>query len=156
MVRFYILLILCIFFTYTIAKNMDNYYSNRTNVSSKSIYELVQMRIAAARLARRHRNNTQLIKNRNYAMKMKMSSYSKDDHNEILTERLKILVTISSTVLLLMIIIVIMCIVRRYYQDKNFKPTERAVEQNKTTRYSQVKSDKRNFSRKKRKSPTAV
>ncbi len=134
---------------------MDKFDSNQANSSTKSIYELVQARIAAARLARRYRNSTQFISNRAITPKMNMI-YSKADHNEMLTNRVKIVVMISSIVLALMIISVIVCILKRYFQDKNFNPTERIPDQRRPTQYSRVKPDNRNFARKQRTLPTAV
>jgi hypothetical protein len=159
MVRLYIIFLLTLFFTYSIAKNIDKYYPNRTNVPSRSIYDLVQLRLAADRLAKQHRNNTRLSHkfstNRTYASRMKMS-YSKDHHNQILFERLKIMITISGIVLAFMITIVIICILIRCRQDKNPKPTERVEQKLRTTQYYRVKSDKRNFARKERPLPEAV
>ncbi len=51
MLHFCNIFLLSLFFVYTISNDIQNNYSNRTITSSRSIYDLVQLRRQAARLA---------------------------------------------------------------------------------------------------------
>jgi hypothetical protein len=172
MFQFYNILLLSLFFTYSLSKDIEKYYSNRTIASSRSIYELVQIRRAAARLAaylnRTHRiNNTNNINRINnkflntntYASKIEISDFNTNPH-EVLMERLKIVIIICIFSVGFMIIFVITCILARYCHGKDSRPTER-IEQRKpqtyrTTTYVYAKKDTRNFTRKSRTLPAAV
>lgn len=173
----YNILLLSLCFTYSLSKDIQKYYPNQTLVSSRSIYELVQIRRAAARFAayhnRTHRNNNtnninqldkKVLNNSIHTSRIKTADV-KNNYHEFLFERLKIIIIISSIALGLLIIIVIICIVVRYYQDKYPVPTERAPQKiplnlprqtSRTYKFSQKNHDERNFSRKSRTLPTAV
>jgi len=172
-----ILLLLSLCFIYSLSKDIQRYYPNQTVVSSRSIYELAQLRRTAARFAaklnRTHRTNStnkinplnkKVLNNNIYTPRIKTDDV-KNIHDEFLYERLKIVIIISLIALLFSIIIVIICIVARYYQAKNPIPTERPPPKiplnspgrtYRTYKFSQINPDKRNFSRKRRALPTAV
>ncbi len=149
--------LLSLLLTYSIASDIQKYYSNRTIASSRSIYDLVQMRRAAARLAAYH-NKTHRIHNTNndntYAPQNKITN-SNNNPNRFLIERLRIVIIFSSIQLVFMIVIVITCIGVRYIRNKNPIFTERVEEIN-GTRFSETIYDTRNLSRKTRILPTAV
>jgi lipopolysaccharide/colanic/teichoic acid biosynthesis glycosyltransferase len=138
--------------TYSIASDIQKYDSNRTIASSRSIYNLVQTRRAAARWAAYH-NKTHRIHN-TYAPQSKTTN-SNSNQNRFLIERLRIVIIFSSIPLVFMIVIVITCIFVRYIRGKNPIFTER-VEQINGTRFSEIIYDTRDFSRKTRILPTAV
>jgi hypothetical protein len=146
---------------------MDKYSPNRTIVPSRSIYDLVQIRRNAARLAKSHRNNytnqsgNMVLKKNTYAPKMQTLN-PKTNLNQLKIERLKIVIAISSIAVVFMIILVIICIAARYYHDQNPVRTDRTEPLNSskpkksTTKYMQINQDTRNFSRKPRTLPAAV
>jgi hypothetical protein len=169
--------LLSLFFIYSISNDIQKYYPNRTIVPSRSIYDLVQIRRAAARFAayrnRTHRNNNtnnfyqlanKVLNKNTYASRIK-TSHLKNNHHQFIIERLKIVIIISSMALGFMIIVVTLCIMARYCQDKNPTSTERVEQRkplnsprptNRTAKSSQINYDTRNFSRKSRTLPTAV
>lgn len=132
------------------AKNMpDRFYPNRTIVPSRSIYELAQLRIAAARLAKAYRNRT--MENKTTIIPQSKAHQA----NAIFTEHLKVVIIISASVVLLMAIIVILCIMVRYYRDKHPRLTEMIPERKRIlTQYTRGVPDKRIFTRKHRHLPT--
>lgn len=172
MFHMYNILFFILFLGYTFSNDIEKYYPNREMVSSRSIYELVQVRRAAARFAalrnRTHRyNNTSNLYriankflNKNTHIPAREITDYKTSHQQFVLERLKIVIIISCIAVFFMIILVLSCILIRYYRDKNPEPTQRQQSKQKrtyqATKFSQVKNDKRNFSRKPRTLPTAV
>ncbi|CAF3262997.1 unnamed protein product [Rotaria socialis] len=154
--------------------DIQHMYSNRTVVSSRAIYDLVQIRRAAAKfgslLNRTRRNittssfhqvamNTIKINNNNNN-KINTHQYTISDfqktYNQFLSESLKAIIAIGTFSLVLMIIIVTLCIFLKYRQKKTsiFTLTN---EQNSSLprthnpfRYNYSKCDTKNFSRKTR------
>jgi len=157
LLRFYKIFLLSLLLTYSIASDIQKYYSNRTIASSRSIYDLVQMRRAAARWAAYH-NKTHRIHNTNndntYVPQSKITN-TNNNQNRFLIERLKIVIIFSSIPLVCMIVIVITYIGVTYIRSKNPIFTER-VEQINGTRFSETIYDTRVFSRKTRTLPTDV
>lgn len=145
MVRIFSMGLLSLFLTCSMSKDVaEQFYPNRTIVPSRSIYDLAQVRIAAARLAKTYHNRTIQNTTMNIAQ-------SKTHGNNLFFDRLKIIIGISSSVILLMSIIVIICIIGRYYHDKHPTITERAPEKRRwTTQYTRTMSDDRYFGRKDR------
>lgn len=126
----------------------DRFYPNRTMVPSRSIYELAQLRIAAARLAKVHRSRT--IDNATIVTPQSKSRQP----NELWIERLKIVIMISVSVVLLMTIIVVVCIIGRYYRAKHPTITDRVTERTHfKTQYDRSTPDHRHFGRKHRHFP---
>ena len=148
-IRFSSIVFLSLFLTCSMAKNMpDRFYPNRTMVPSRSIYDLAQLRIATARLAKAHRNRT--IENKTTVISQSKTHQS----NDVFNEHLKVVIVISVTVVLLMTTIVIVCIMVRYCQNKHPRLTERIPERTRIlTHYTRAAPDKRNFLRKHRHSP---
>ncbi|CAF0742304.1 unnamed protein product [Adineta steineri] len=160
--------LICLLFTYSTSNNIRKNDYNQTMTSSRSIYDLVQIRLAARRLAgyhnRTHRNNHTDFFNghNNYSYQSKSNSmYSKDNQQRFLLERLKVVVIISSIALGFMMLTVTICIVTRYFQNKNSIPNTTIVQQKPSNsftqyKYSQPKDLTRNYSRKPRMSSTNV
>jgi hypothetical protein len=169
MLHFYHILLLSLLFIYATSKDIQNRYSNRTITSSRSIYELAQLRRSAARLAayynkthRKNNANTNLLYTNTPRSKM---GDSNDGGNRFLMGRLRTIIFVSSISLIFMIVIVIICIIRKYYQGKNPTLTER-IEQtepfnsqegtNRKIIYGEKIKDTRKFSRKSRTLPTTM
>ena len=144
--------------------------------SSRSIYDLVQLRRMAARLAananRTRDNSTQtntidrlsdsdsFYRGDGIAPAPKShKDQSKDIHHRFLIERLRIMIITGAVTVLVVIMITISCISLRYMQTKHRKPTE-IVEQevplrtqrqvSQGTPFSLTPDDQRNFARKSR------
>ena len=151
MIRIFSIGLFGIFWTCSMSKDLaEKFYPNRTIVPSRSIYDLVQLRLSAARLAKTYHNRT--MQNTTVIIRQ-----SKNLRRDLFFDHLKIIVGISSAVVLLMASIVIICILIRYYHDKHPTITERAPEKNRrTTQYTRVVQDNRNFSRKQRPPRTNV
>lgn len=168
MFHIYNIFLVISFIGYSLSNDIQKYYPNRTVVSSRSIYDLVQVRRAAARFAayrnRTHRYNntnslyrlTNKILNKNTHVPAREISDYKARHQEFVIKRLKIVIIISIISVTGMIIIVTFCIIARYYQDRNPKFIQRKPQKCGNTKFSQINNDKRNFSRKPRSIPTAV
>jgi hypothetical protein len=181
MFHYYTAFLLSLFFTYSISNDIYKHHSNRSIVSSRSIYELVQIRRAAARLAayhnRTHQNNiaktNELYQidynpsdkyNDNKHISINEKTGSKNTRNGYLDERFKLIISISIIVVGFVILIVVICVVMRYIQHKHpissrtsgqSQPlnTSRYIS---ATRYYEQRYDTRNFTRKTRTVPAAV
>ncbi|CAF1563518.1 unnamed protein product [Rotaria magnacalcarata] len=148
-------------------------YSNRTVVPSRTIYDLVQIRRAAAKfgalLNRTHRNITtnsfhqvamDTMQINNNSNKINTHQYTISDfqktYNQVLSKSLKAIITIGVLSLVLMIIIVTVCILLKYPQKKTSifmltnKQSSPLTRTHNPFRYNYSKCDTRNFSRKTR------
>ncbi|CAF1008914.1 unnamed protein product [Rotaria sordida] len=160
--------------------DIKSFYPNRTIVSSRTIYNLVQIRRAGSRFAayrnRTHRNlttnnfhlfeNNSLDKNNdNINVYQNNTDDFKKLFSQYLNERLKAMIIISSVALIFMVIVVTICIIGRYFRNKHSISTK-GIEQttplnppkqtNRTKGFCQSDHDTRDFSRKPRKLPTDV
>ena len=150
----------------------QNLYPNRTITSSRSIYELVRLRLMAARassaLANRTRQNGNgLMPSSNYTIMSQDGSYrdgsknklvySKETHDRLLSERLRVSFVIGGISVLFVTIICIICIVSRRSSRRipmviMARPV-RSPDHNPTPEsmpFSQTRFDQRNFQRKER------
>lgn len=167
------LLFVSIFCVNNLSVGQKNLYPNRTITSSRSIYELVQLRRMAARiaaLANRTRqnvsNNNGLMPSWNYTIIPQDGSYlddsknklvyTKETHDRLLTERLTVSFIIGGVSVALVTVVCFICIMIR----KSPQTPSLTIEQETplTTKrripeaipYSQTRFDKRNFQRKDR------
>ncbi|CAF0936622.1 unnamed protein product [Adineta ricciae] len=141
---------------------------NRTIVSSRSIYDLVQARRVASRLAayhnRTHRKNhpNAYFSNANIDYIYSQRSQTNDlnsSHQQFFSARFKIVIIFSAITLISMIAIIITCIVTKYYRSKNPATVEQREPLNQTRRtivFSNPNYDQRIFTRKPRAMPTEV
>ena len=146
-------------------------YPNRTITSSRSIYELVRLRLMAARVSalanRTRQNGSGLMPSTNYTIMSQDGSYlfepqnklvySKETHHRLLTERLRVSFVIGGISVLLVTIICVICIVRRRspgqapalpVERRVYAPVGRPTPE--SLPFSQTRFDKRNFQRKER------
>ncbi|CAF0980744.1 unnamed protein product [Adineta ricciae] len=141
---------------------------NRTIVSSRSIYDLVQARRVASRLAayhnRTHRKNhsNAYLSNANFDYIYSRRSQANDldnSHQQFFSARFKIVTIFSAITLMSMIAIIITCIVTKYYRSKNPATVEQREALNQTSPtivFSNPNYDRRIFTRKPRAMPTEV
>lgn len=157
----------------SLSTDQRNLYPNRTITSSRSIYELVRLRLMTARVSalanRTHPNGSgsDLMPSRNYTIMSQDGSYldgpqnklvySKETHHRLLTERLRVSFVIGGISVLFVTIICVICIVsRRSPRKAPTSPVERRVYSPvgrptpESIPFSQTRFDKRNFQRKER------
>lgn len=141
-------------FTYSSCNLKKKYYSNRTNSSSTSaIYQLVQARRAAARLAKLARSNhsarAQYFNYQSYTVKTKIYQPA-DLHKEYIIEGLKIKLISIGIALVFMIIVISLCICLKRYADEHpqsFSGPRQSTFKPQSGRYTYVIKDDRNFQR---------
>ena len=141
---------------------------NRTIVSSRSIYDLVQARRVASRLAayynRTHRKNhsNAYLSNANfdYIYSRRSQTNNLDNsHQQFFSARFKIVTIFSAITLISMIAIIIICIVTKYYRSMTPSTVEQRQPLNQTSRtivFSNPNYDRRTFIRKPRAMPSDV
>ncbi|CAF0926413.1 unnamed protein product [Rotaria sp. Silwood1] len=139
--------------------------------NTKTIYEIVQMRLAASRFAA-YRNRTnrfkinalQINKNATHAHQNHIEDF-KHSYNRFLNKRFRAIIIVCSSTLTCMIIVVLICIIRTYIKNKSSTssirteqttPLNPSRQTNKTKGYSHSNHDTRKFSRKPRTLPVDV